>query len=513
MTAESSTISALDWLVIAVYVATMILMGWRAGRKNKTLEDYFVGGRNVSSFAAGISLLATLLSSISYLSTPGEVIANGTGFCWELVAVPVVFVVVGYFLVPHIMALPVNSAYELLETRLGPQIRTLAACLFVLIRLLWMAMVLHTCATATAVFTGFPREWLVCGLGVITLIYTTEGGIRAVIWTDVAQFFILLGGAVFTVLFLMHTGGFGAGQLAQQAWESARTVPAISFDPTQRISVLNIAFSAGLWWIATCGSDQVAMQRFFTTRDAPAARRSFLINLIANAVTMLVLTAIGLALLNYYALHPQLLPENLRDLRSSGDKIFPHYIIHGLPAGLSGLVIAALFAAAMSSLSSGFNSISTVLTVDFFQRGAAAKAAMATSLTGRRRAQVLTVIVGVLVIGAGFLVPFVHGNFFEKTNRLLNPLGGPLFGLFALAFFDRRASPFSAWSAFLIGSAAAFFIAYGHILMGSEKPFSFAWIMPASITATIAFGILTSRILSVWFGNPSATKRGKISDG
>ncbi|MBI4025430.1 MAG: sodium/solute symporter [Verrucomicrobia bacterium] len=488
-------ISSLDWVVIAIYMIVMIALGWRAGRKNKTLEDYFVGGRNMGAFAAGISLLATLLSSVSYLSAPGEVIANGTGFLFSIIAMPVVFVVIGYFLIPHIMATPVNSAYELLETRLGARIRALCACLFMFIRLLWMGMILHTCATATSIFTGLSREGLILALGVITLIYTAEGGIRAVIWTDVAQFFILLGGAFFTVIFLMHQSHFGVTGLAREMWERAANVPVISLDPTLRISVLSIAFSDGLWWIATCGSDQVAMQRFFTTRDASVARRSLLVNLVANVIMLLALASIGITLLHYYTAQPQRLPAHLQNLKASGDKIFPWFIVNGLPMGLCGMVIAALFAAAMSSLSSGFNSITTVLTVDFLQRGDSGRSGAATA-PNRRGAQMMTVVIGLVVMGLGLLIPLVGGNFFELANRLLNPLTGPLFGLFALAFFDRKASSAGAWTGLIVGIATAFLIAFGHCLIGQPRPFSFALIMPGSIVVTIVAGVIASRIQS-----------------
>jgi SSS family solute:Na+ symporter len=490
-----SSLPAFDWLIVAIYMAAMILMGWRAGRGNKSLNDYFLGGRNVGGVAAGISLLATLLSTASYLSFPGEAISHGVGFLWQSLALPFVFVVVGYYLIPHIMSFPVSSAYELLETRLGSSVRTLAACLFLLLRLVWMAFILHTACTAMSVIVGISREWLMVGLWIVTLIYTTEGGIRAVIWTDVAQFFILLGGAIFTVIHLMIQGGVGPGELVKESWNSALQTPWFSLNPGVRTTAFSWIVQAGMWWIATCGSDQVAMQRFFTNRDATVARRTLWVNLVANTVAITALAAIGVVLVHYYSVNLDRLPPEYHDLKANGDKIFPYFIAHAMPIGLSGLVVAALLSAAMSSLSGGFNSLTTVLTVDFFHRDAKEKTDAKLGIAERRRAQITTLAIGVLTLGISYPLKFAHANFIELGSRLMEPMTGPLFGLFALAFFDRRASGRSAWVGFTVGILTAYFIAFGHLVLGRSGRLSFLWISPASIAVTIIVGMVASRVL------------------
>ena len=497
-----SSLPAFGWLIVVLYMAAMILMGWRAGRGNRSLNDYFVGGRTVGGFAAGISLLATLLSTVSYLSYPGETISHGAGFLWQALALPIVFVIVGYFLIPHIMSVPVSSAYELLETRLGSSIRTVAASLFLLLRLVWMAMILHTACSAMTVIVGVPREWLMVGLWVVTLIYTTEGGIRAVIWTDVAQFFILLGGALFTMIYLMFQGGFGPFWLARESWKSVLETPLFSLDPSVRTTAFSWMMQAGVWWIATCGSDQVAMQRFFTNRDANVARRTLWVNLLASIVVIAALAVVGVELLHYYSANLERLPAEYHDLKANGDQIFPYFIAHGMPAGLSGLVVAALLSAAMSSLSSGFNSLTTVLTVDFFHRDVKEKTEAVVGLAERRRAQLTTLIIGVLTLGIGYPLKFARANFIELGSRLMEPMTGPLFGLFALAFFDRRASGRSAWTGFIAGLLTAYFFAFGHFVLGKAQGLSFLWISPASIVVTILVGVSVSRL---WFGRSAGT--------
>jgi SSS family solute:Na+ symporter len=165
-----------------------------------------------------------------------------------------------------------------------------------------------------------------------------------------------------------------------------------------------------------------------------------------------------------------------------------------MPVGLRGTVIAALLAAAMSSLSSGFNSLTTVLTVDFFNRNVPETAPQPALVMDRRRAQVMTLVIGVLALAIAYPLKFAQDTFIGLSSRLMEPLTGPLFGLFALAFFDRRASGSSAGIGFAFGVVVAYFIAFGHVLLARETPFSFLWILPMSIVATILAGIIASRL-------------------
>lgn len=489
----TSTLHLIDWAVIILYMATMVIMGWRASRgSSKSLEDYFVGGRNVGSIMAGISLMTTLLSTISYLAYPGEVIAHGAGFVWQILALPVVFAVVGYFLIPHIMSFQVNSAYELLETRLGPRVRTLAACIFVLLRLVWIAFVFHAACTAMAVIIGISREWLMVVMGAVTLMYTVEGGIRAVIWTDVVQFCIKLGGVLFIMFYVMNQSDFGLGSLLREGWQSTLETPLFSFDPSVRTTAASWAISIGVWWIATCGSDQIAMQRFFMNRDVATARRTLLVNLVASMATILALAAVGIALLHYFRQNLDSLPVEYRDFTKAGDKIFPYFLSHGMPIGLSGLMIAALLAAAMSALSGGFNSLTAVLTVDFFKRGSNVSTEPSDHAQDRRRAQMITLMIGLITFGIAYPLKFANENFMSLSGRLMEPLTGPLFGLFALAFFVRRADERSALVGFFAGLASGFFLAFGHLLLGRPIAYSWLWISPVSIVITVGVGYVVA---------------------
>ena len=187
-----------DWLVVASYLLMMLLIGLYYSLKNKTGEDYMLGGRQMRPWMVGLSLFATLISAISYLAWPGEVIKHGPMILSGLLAYPFIFYVVGWFIIPRIMKSNVSSAYELLETKLGLNVRMLASILFLLMRIIWMAVIIYMSAEKVIIpVMKWPPEaaiWVSISLGIVTVIYTSLGGIKAVIYTDTIQWIILMGG-------------------------------------------------------------------------------------------------------------------------------------------------------------------------------------------------------------------------------------------------------------------------------------------------------------------------------
>ena len=197
-------LKALDFVVITAYALGMLFIGWWFSRRQKTTEEYFVASRGVGSTIVGISMIATLLSTISYVATPGEVIKNGPGYLWGLAGSPIAFVVVGYLIIPRIMRHRITSGYELLHNRFGMTIRQAASVLFILVRAIWMGLIIFTCSGAVAAITGFPLPYVLILVGIFATIYTVMGGIRAVMITDVVQFIILFGGALLAVAYVTY---------------------------------------------------------------------------------------------------------------------------------------------------------------------------------------------------------------------------------------------------------------------------------------------------------------------
>ena len=477
-----------DWVVVAVYFAGVIGMGVYFARRQRSTKEYFLGGRSMPPWVVGLSMIATLLSTISYLAVPGEMIKHGPAFQLSLLALPLAFVLVGYLFIPFFMRLPITSAYEYLESRFGVQTRMLGAVFFILIRIVWMSVVVYTASGAMAKMTGMPFWIVIVGVGVFTTFYAAFGGIRAVIWTDVIQFIVLFGGAVFAVGYVTWQMGFGSW--VSVAYENTRlNSPVWSWDPTERLSVIGIVINTLAWFVFTYGSDQVVVQRYLTTRDAPSARRSFLVCCIGDVGLAIVLSAVGFAMLAFYTHHAHLLTgEFAGNLKEQADHVFPYFIANQLPVGLTGLIIAALFAAAMSSLDSGVNSVSAVITVDFYGR-----------FWGRGRtsdqaslsfAKVLGLALGMTATGLAFLVDNIEGNIIEITNKSTSCVVAPLFGLFALGMFTRRANQFGVIVGAVVGLVVGLFVTFSG--QWFDYNISFMWIMPSSIVVMCIVGYLAS---------------------
>jgi len=482
----------LDWMVLLAYGLLLFGIGYFYSRRQGSSEEYFVGSRSVAPFLAGISLYATMFSTLSYIGFPGELIQNGPILlCINLVAFPLVYFIVGYGVIPIVMKLPVTSAYELLEGRLGRPVRLLGSAIFIVTRLVWMAMMLYTTSFVLIAVMGWDPRWttLICVVtGVVTTAYTLTGGIRAVLVSDVVQFFVLLIGAVLTVVYITYLmGGVGAWWPTEWAphWSPQ---PIFSLDPTVRVTVVGTFVGALIWWVCTSASDQMAIQRYLSTRDVNAARRAFLHNVIGGMVVSSILILVGLAVLGFYQQHSSLFPENL-SLKTQGDRLFPFFVSHFLPVGFPGLIIAGMLAAAMSSLSSGINSAITVISKDFIDT--LAPSARRTDRDRIVTARVLAGIVGLLAIGGSQLASAIPGNLIEIAGKTINLLLCPLFGLFFLALFVPFATVFGAALGAIYSVTAAAVVAYWDLITGLP-PVSFQWIPIVSLITTLSCSCLFS---------------------
>ncbi len=490
-------ITALDWSVIALYLAGMLAVGWFYARRTQTADDYLVGGRRMKPLAVGLSLFATLLSTISYLAVPGELIRHGPMVLGAIIAFPLVYLLAGWLIIPFIMKLRITSAYELLETRLGLSVRTLGAFFFLAMRLLWMAVIIF--ATTDKVLVPLlelppsATPYLCALLGVITLVYTSLGGLRAVVLTDVVQSLILFGAAAAAIVLISVQLGGPSGWIPMEKpphW--AEIEFGFGSAASVRMTFLTAAIATFVWWICTAGSDQMAVQRYLATRDAAAARRVLLTSLVANTLVYLLLAATGLALLAYFRANPHLVPDG-QTILDNPDTLFTRFVAVGLPTGISGLVVAGLLAAAMSSLSSGVNSSSLVITVDFLDRFAKSRRER-TDRQRIRRAKVVSVGVGLAVVALSSCVGLVEGNLLEVAYKVVNLLTAPLFGLFFMAMFVRWANGPGTLVGAAVGVAVVTLINYSNELFGSQ-PISFIWAMPLSLTAQIVVGSVASLAL------------------
>jgi len=301
-----------DWAVIAAYMVGMLLIGWYYSGKSKTTDDYMLGGRQMKSWTVGLSLFATMVSTISYLTWPGEVILHGPMVLSGLLSYPLIALVVGRYLIPFFMRLKVTSAYEILETRLGLSVRLLGSVFFLLLRLLWMSVIVYTTTTKVIIpITGLDPSWtpwVAAVMGLVTVIYTAEGGLAAVVATDVVQSFILIGGAVITmVVITVDLGGVGAWWPTE--WATHWQPPILGYDANARITVLGAFIATFTWFLCTAGSDQMAIQRYLATRDVQSARRMYNISILSSGCVETFLCILGFALLAWFRTHREYMAD------------------------------------------------------------------------------------------------------------------------------------------------------------------------------------------------------------
>ena len=505
-------LGAADWIVLAVYAVGMLAVGWYYWRRSNTSEDYLLGGRTMKSLPVGLSLFATLFSTISYLAWPGEMIKYGPMILAICLAYPFVAIVAGRFLIPHIMRLKITSAYELLELRLGLTIRLLGSSLFLLLRVLWMSVIMYaTVGTVLIPLLGLDASatpWVCIALGGITLVYTAMGGLRAVVVTDVLQALILFAGAAVSIAAVsIYQGGFSAWWPSH--WQSHWTEPRL-YDPSVRVTFVGAILATFTWYIATAGSDQMAIQRYLATRNARTASGVLKTGLVANAIVLLLLGALGFALLAYFQANPHLIPDG-QTIYGNADQLFTRFISVGLPSGFGGLVVAGLLAAAMSSLSAGINSSCSVVMADFIDRfGLRRRLAGSAEGGGVWLERAVSVLIGILMVVLSSGVGAVQGNLLEVAYKVVNLLSAPLFGLFCMALFVSWATGPGT----LIGAAAGLTVVCGvnfwEELTGT-KGISFLWAMPLSFLVQMAVGMVASLLLGRpqgrldWIENPPET--------
>lgn len=480
--------SALDWVVVALYFVLMVLVGVYYSRKNKTVKDFVLGGKNMGSFSIGLSLFATMLSSLSYLSYPGEMIRYGPIVFAGMFAFPFTHWVVGWYIIPKFMKEDVSSAYELLEKKLGLSIRVMASVFFLSLRFLWMATVIFATVDMAigAVIELSPLQRFVFStvLLIVTLVYSSIGGLKAVVMTDVFQTILLWLGAILTIVIVSVNLGSFTEWIPDQ-WLSHWSPLKWGFDASERLTIGNAMLMLFVWYICTAGSDQMAIQRYLATRDLKAARRSFGIALLSNLFVKILLGLVGLALLAFFFKNPHLLGEGKSVLEQS-DKLFPRFIAVGFPVGIAGLVFAGILAAAMSSLSGGLNSTAVVISEDWLKKYRK-RGKNPAKVDELKQIKLLSAVVGLIVMLLSFVVGYIPGNLFDVIQKTANLVVAPLFVLFFMALFV----PFSTERGTFIAGAASMLFAVA-IAFWEFLGIKSLWIMPASLIVGIVVGVAAS---------------------
>lgn len=489
-----------DWIIVGIYAISTLWLGHYFGRRQSSTKEYFIGSGSMHPLLIGVSLFATLLSTISYLAIPGETSGKGPIYLTNYIAYPFVFLVVGFVVLPVYMRNRVTSAYELLEERLGLSVRLLGATMFLMLRLVWMALLVFLTAKAIAIMIGAGPEavpWIVLVTGAFAVVYTTLGGLRAVVITDLMQTILLYGGALLvigTISWKMGGVGWFPTEWQGEVWD---TQPIFSFDPSTRITVVGSLMSVFFWMTATMAGDQVSVQRFMATENAPKARRALAMQLTVSMVVGATLGLVGLALLGYFQAHPELLPE-AGTLNDQADKLFPHFIAFELPPVITGLVVSGLFAAAMSSIDSGVNSITAVIMTDVMDRFGRKPATARENVSYARR---LALVIGAVVVLLSTFMDRIPGNFMAVTNKVVNLLTVPIALLFVFALFVPFANAKGVWAGTIASVSTALLIAFSGTIFGLDPvtglpPVTFQWISPAAAAVGLTVGLIACKLFA-----------------
>ncbi len=454
----------LNWTVLILYLLGMVYLGYYFMRRaSKSSDDFFKGGGRIPWWAAGISIFATMLSAITYMSIPAKAYATDwTYYPMQICILLVSFPVIKYYL-PFFRRLNVTTAYEYLERRFNSATRLMASILFIVFMVARTALVLFLPSLAMTAVTGINIYICIALMALITILYCTMGGVEAVVWGDVIQGIILVGGAILAAVYLIvNTGDNGASDFWQIATDHDK-FRLFLFDPEHPFDFVNAT-----WWVVILGglannlisytSDQTVIQRYLTTSDEKSAARGILTNGLMSVIVTIAFFTIGTGLYTFFKTHPAELDITM----AKGDAIFPFFMMSQLPAGLAGLLIAAVFAATMSTIASNINSISTAFTVDLWSKWTARKKAAAVpedSSSSVRTARIAGICAGLIGMAIAWLMATVDiQSLLDYFNTILGLLSGAIGGLFLMGIFFPRIGSRAALIGFLCGTATVFYM-------------------------------------------------------
>ncbi len=440
-----------DWTVIALYFLAVIGISlWVSRNMGKTTGAFFLGGQKIPWWAAGLSIFGSKLSALTFIAIPAKAYSTDWIYLMNNVMIVAVAPIVTFFYLPYYRKLKLTSVYEYLQIRFNPKVKLLGSFTFVVFQLSRLGVVIYLPSLVLSTVTGMDIFVCILLTTLVTTAYSVLGGIEAVVWTEVMQVFVLMGGALGSLFFITwHTKG-GMGGLIHEAFIHDKF----------RIASLGWSFSEPVLWVVAIGafltnlvtytSDQVVVQRYLTTSTEKEARRSIYTNAILVIPATLIFFGVGTALWVFFRQHPG-------ELNPHGNTydIFPWFISRQLPSGLSGLVIAGLFAATMSTISSSMNSIATVLTTDFY-RHFKKDARDSQSLRFAKFVTVLLGLTGCLV--AMYLVYLHNASIWDQYLKIIGLFGGCLAGMFVAGIFFPRITSTGIIAGFITSSIGLYFV-------------------------------------------------------
>jgi len=483
-----------DILVLLLYSVAVLLLGFMVSRGKKNAEDYFLAGKKLPAWAIGFSILGTCISSVTYVAYPGMAFAHDWQYLVQGLTLPLLLALGMLAVVPFYRHRIRMSVTEYMEARFGLGVRIYTLAVILIFELTRLATVMYLLSLVINTITGFPLAWIILAAGIITVVYTVAGGMEGIIWSDVVQTILFFLGGLLAVGIAVSGVPGGFGSLLESACEQGK-LKLLDFTPSLSQAGFYVLFLSGLVnYFYFLAANQNQVQRYICAPNDRAARNAALFGSLGSIFAWALFLLVGTCLFVYFQRNPD--PAVARFIaENKTDKVFPYFIATRLPAGVAGLVLAGLLAAAMSTLDSSMATLSTLVVTDLVQKFF--KPDDRRSLLISRG---LTLVWGLTGIGLALLMIRV-GTFLEFYFRLFSILGGSLTGLFGLALLVRRASARGAGLGIITG---LFITIWGSLSFLGVNLSRWPWLrfpwdtMMVGVVATVAV-ILVGWMASLFF--------------
>ena len=461
-----------DFAIIALYLAGITLFGLRFRKKQRTLRDYFLAGRDIPWWAIALSIVAAETSTLTIISIPGLAYDTNLTFLQVILGYLIGRIVISFVLLPHYFRGDLYTAYELIERRFGSGLRSLTAGLFLLTRAAAEGVRVYAVSIVVSIALGTGEVASIAIITALTLIYTFEGGLAAVIWTDVVQTVIYVGGTIIGLATILH--------LVPGAWAAIHSAAATAgkfqiFDFRTSFAI-PYTFWAGViggtfFTTASHGTDQLIVQRLLAARGQKQSATALISSGMAILFQFALFLTVGVMLWAYYGVPSATFGR--------ADRIYPTFIVTRMPHGVSGLLIAAVLAAAMSNLSAALNSLSSSAIMDFYAR----LRPQTNETTKMRLSQLATLIWALILFGLAVIALHKAGRVVEVGLQIASVAYGALLGAFLLGVLTRRANQYGAMLGMLCGFAVELYLWRGtHIpwtwwvMVGTCVTFAIGWV-------------------------------------
>ena len=480
----------IDALIVVTYLIAITLFGVHFRKKQQSIHTYFLGGKTVPSWALSLSIVATETSTLTIIGTPAIAFGGNLSFLQLVLGYLVGRVFISLVLIPAYFKGEMYTAYELMRRRFGERIKHATASMFLITRALAEGVRVFAIATVVSVVLGTGDVWSILIIAALTLVYTFEGGLTAVIWTDVVQLFIYIGGTLVTffVILGLVPGGW-SGLMANAGHKFV--VWNFSHDFTLPYTFWAGIIGGAFLNTASHGVDQLIVQRLLAARNERESKFALLSSGLVVFFQFALFLVVGVMLYSFYHYNPG------ETAASDPDRIFPTFVVRHLPHGVAGLMIAAIFAAAMSNLSSALNSLASTTVVDFFAPFVRKETSPAETL---RISRWMTVVWGVVLVGLAIVSRKIH-SVLETGLTIASITYGSMVGVFLLGVLTRKANEKGSICGMAAGLLAMLAVWY-------SSKIAFTWYVLIGTAITFAVGYLMSLILQ---GQPTPSGSQSIS--